>query len=493
MASIGDLPDEILSDVFSLVIHNSRIFPNAFKTENTFRECVVLIDISRVCRRWRKVALTNPSLWSTLCVHLHDPSVKTLRQAAKFAEFCLARSQNHPLTCAITISHLKDLWLAHPLMQVVASHQSHWSRIAVDITPLPQPPEGASVDANAEEHSIVLKNVGARTLKEFRSNIGSWLEYSMSEPLPALQSLRIVGYPFTGCIYHLAKWLPLAPNLLELEVTFGDDRFSKHASEHKKRVEGATRREMGRNPHFLLPNLRSLNVWPLLLPYLTCPSLERYVMEYIPWNPKNSRNFVEFIERSAPSTLRTLEMKSSSSFLTIRPVLDYLLPTITHLLVTSPGEVFFNIFSGRSKDGLGFRLLPGLEHLEITNCADICLPFFLRLVTARWDIGVPHRTLKSVRLKKCFEDIAIPEILLSPPSGGIDLTQVEEKWRVMARIVNEGFLISVFLYISFQLQNTRINYANCNCTSENLKILVANGLANGEGDALAILILTRMT
>ncbi|KLO06049.1 hypothetical protein SCHPADRAFT_946412 [Schizopora paradoxa] len=170
MSSVANLPDEILGDVISLAIKNWRVFPDIFKTENDFKDCVALIDISQVCRRWREVAMTDPALWSSLYIHLQRPSTELLRQVAYFAGVCLARSQEIPLTCAITISSLFDIGRVQPLILALVAHEARWSRIAINFTPrspysmsnIPRP----GIIANMSVDNIVyLKTAGADHLK----------------------------------------------------------------------------------------------------------------------------------------------------------------------------------------------------------------------------------------------------------------------------------------------------------------------------------------
>ncbi|KLO08712.1 hypothetical protein SCHPADRAFT_598035 [Schizopora paradoxa] len=243
-------------------------------------------------------------------------------------------------------------------------------------------------------------------------------------------------------MYALTKWLPLAPNLQELEVTMSFDRFDAYTAGPNDRIWKAAARGTTETPHFVLPTLRTLSAWAALIRNFTCPALERYVMEKFTRHDKYLTDYLEFVKRSgAPPSFRTLEIRSSEN----SPVLGYFLSTITNLLITSPDKSIFTVFSERSQgDGvLGFVILPALEYLEITNCRDDCLPHLSSLVTSRWDICIAHRTLKSLKLIQCFASSPVPELLLSPPTGGIDLTQVGDNWREIARCVNEGLLLSI--------------------------------------------------
>ena len=154
--------------------------------------------------------------------------------------------------------------------------------------------------------------------------------------------------------------------------------------------------------------------------------------------------FLDFIKRSAPP-LHTIEIKCKHghNLTAAPPVFGYFLPSVTNILVTTPHHTFFNIFWGHSLWPNTPVILPGLKHLEITDCEDRYLEHFFAFVKSRWDIDAPHRALESVRLKRCFRDSSMPAVLSSPRSAAIDLTHVAKEWREIARCVNEGLVLSV--------------------------------------------------
>ncbi|KLO08707.1 hypothetical protein SCHPADRAFT_1000751 [Schizopora paradoxa] len=442
MTPIFKLPSEILFDIFSLAIRKSRIPPLILTVEDNLQDCVLLIRISLVCRQWREVTLVHSSLWSPIYIHLEYPNADTLRQVTFFANICFARSKDLPLTCIISVLRLRDLRLALPLIQALISHEDRWSRIAITITPSCISSKSSAIRKNEESLSVQLRNAGAGLLKEFHCNIGAWLTYSLRSSLPTLSVLRLTGNKLSGFLYSVANWLPLTQNLEELELTAYNDRFSAYAAKKNEQVW-----KLAHLPHFVLPTLRTLNVWAPLIPYFTCPSLETYVMQKVSWQDQDLANYLEFVERSgAPPSFSSIVIRDSTSLSDIPPVRGYFLPSITELCLMSPNEHLFTMFSERSQeDGIiGFAVLPRLEHLGIAHCSNAnFLPLFSALVTSLWDIGTTHRTLKSVELEQCFISSQVPELLLSPPTDGIDLTQVGEDWREIARCVNEGLSLFV--------------------------------------------------
>ncbi|KLO04238.1 hypothetical protein SCHPADRAFT_947862 [Schizopora paradoxa] len=453
MASVVNLPNEIVCSIFSLAIRNWRIFPEIFKTGNDFEDCVALIDLSRVCRRWGEISLTDPTLWSSLNMLLYNPSKETLRQAAHFANICFARSKNLPLACAIQILHLDDLRFGHPLMLALVAHEDRWSRIAIDITRphFPKLDSPGVYSPNPMEDSsgmfgVRLKTAGNENLKEFHFNIGSWFVYWMRDPLPSLETLKVAAYTSSspnGAEYTLAAWLPLAPNLVELEITTDHSRFKFNTVRGETEIRG--RATSFNNPFILLPKLHTLFVAPQLLSILTCPALEKYVTRSIPGANLHSSRFRSFVERSAPP-LHTLEIKDGSSwrniYFNIVTIRKYLIPSITNLIVNDPEAGFFTLLSKASAEGTtaSVDVLPALKHLEICDCNDKYLYWLLALIAFRWDLAASNRSHKSVTLRRCFE--SIPEALFNPGGASIELADAEERWRTLARCVNEGLILS---------------------------------------------------
>ncbi|KAK7044517.1 F-box domain-containing protein, partial [Favolaschia claudopus] len=113
-APIRRLPPEILGLIFSAVV------------QETASESLSLdMDdapwlLTRICRHWSAVALSNPALWSRLDLHLHRIGEKG---AVPLTRLQIERSQNMPLTLKIRDD---DDWqrASHPVLDVVLSQIS---------------------------------------------------------------------------------------------------------------------------------------------------------------------------------------------------------------------------------------------------------------------------------------------------------------------------------------------------------------------------------
>ncbi len=130
--TIMQLPDETIGDIFRLTI---LISGPAFNGGNDLLDCIALIDISRVCCLWREISLADPTLWTTFCIRLRNPSADTLRKAMFYVDAVLGRSEALPLTCSIVIADLSDLQLAHPFVRALTSHETRWERVQINVTP----------------------------------------------------------------------------------------------------------------------------------------------------------------------------------------------------------------------------------------------------------------------------------------------------------------------------------------------------------------------
>jgi len=95
-SALSHLPVEVLCQIFVLClpaeIHHFRISSN-----------LAPILLTRICRRWREVAVTTPSLWSRLYVNVL-PDREDWRKATLCYSLWLQRSRERPLSLAIHCS-----------------------------------------------------------------------------------------------------------------------------------------------------------------------------------------------------------------------------------------------------------------------------------------------------------------------------------------------------------------------------------------------------
>ncbi len=103
--SILRLPEETVCKIFSLSVQGrypSFMLPGPFLlSRSSHIDCISPddINIASVCRLWREIALSAPSLRSTLFISPRQYTETTLRQAIKVLDRCLERSGNMPFSC----------------------------------------------------------------------------------------------------------------------------------------------------------------------------------------------------------------------------------------------------------------------------------------------------------------------------------------------------------------------------------------------------------
>ncbi|KAK7044525.1 F-box domain-containing protein [Favolaschia claudopus] len=125
-APVRRLPPEILGLIFSAVVQDT--FPSSLTIEMDNAPWL----LTRICRHWSAVALSNPALWSRLDLHLHRIGEKG---AVPLTRLQIERSQNMPLTLKIRDD---DDWqrASHPVLDVVLSASAQWGIVDVYMHPL---------------------------------------------------------------------------------------------------------------------------------------------------------------------------------------------------------------------------------------------------------------------------------------------------------------------------------------------------------------------
>ncbi|KAG8798988.1 hypothetical protein FRC18_008492 [Serendipita sp. 400] len=92
---INSLPTEILLCIFEQYIIRTEVRKNA--------------TLMRVCRRWRVLVYTTPTLWRRVKIEPTDCSVPSLVSWKHLAEVCIARSGEVPLELDLDFARMKGL------------------------------------------------------------------------------------------------------------------------------------------------------------------------------------------------------------------------------------------------------------------------------------------------------------------------------------------------------------------------------------------------
>ena len=130
---VHDLPSDILLEIFQLVISQSLSNWNALdsKTGGPW-------FLGKICRRWRSLAWSSPSLWTgpfRIECSLHSlfsrlarrkDNVRNENTRKELLDGVLKRTGSAPIHISISTSHLSD-----KLSEGLAAHASHWGDISL--------------------------------------------------------------------------------------------------------------------------------------------------------------------------------------------------------------------------------------------------------------------------------------------------------------------------------------------------------------------------
>ncbi|KAK7051298.1 hypothetical protein VNI00_004798 [Paramarasmius palmivorus] len=141
---IRQLSDQILREIFLACLEQHDILTPIRKHDlpsDSLDPTKAPWTLGQVCRRWRRVALSSPSLWTFIRVRISEPLLsstsiqKTSRMANQLASR-LRRSGNLPLTLDIAIpsSGIFSPNPNHPLLFALYSHSSRWAAVRLEIT-----------------------------------------------------------------------------------------------------------------------------------------------------------------------------------------------------------------------------------------------------------------------------------------------------------------------------------------------------------------------
>ncbi|KAF8972310.1 hypothetical protein BDZ97DRAFT_1020179 [Flammula alnicola] len=156
---INDLPHELLTRVFSLVVHSDSTLPQDHYSK-TIRSCIssgssltTPLSVGHVCRFWRDIVHGTPTLWSTIVV------CSPVQKHVEIASFWLGKTANCPLNLVLehytspdpSVSAIAELFVA----------QAHrWKRISFTL--------------RVESPFYSLQPNDTPLLEEFRIRLENW-------------------------------------------------------------------------------------------------------------------------------------------------------------------------------------------------------------------------------------------------------------------------------------------------------------------------------
>ncbi|KAK7032418.1 hypothetical protein VNI00_013166 [Paramarasmius palmivorus] len=126
LAPVNDVPTEILASIFESCCHKNVFHPVVDSSA---------LILSKVCHRWRQVALSTPKIWSSFSVHFERWDVDDYR-LPRIVKAFVDRSRSSPLSIKLE----DDYFLDHPTvvrtLEVLAKASFRWFNVGVCSTTL---------------------------------------------------------------------------------------------------------------------------------------------------------------------------------------------------------------------------------------------------------------------------------------------------------------------------------------------------------------------
>ncbi len=108
-AGLNSLPDEVLLEILTLVVE-------------TQRTSLVALELSQVCKRFRRVVLGSPMVWSNI-----HPASHSHRMVSIYAE----RNRSLGLNVTLTLTN-KHILPQLQFLKAVVSAQAHWRSLSIE-------------------------------------------------------------------------------------------------------------------------------------------------------------------------------------------------------------------------------------------------------------------------------------------------------------------------------------------------------------------------
>ncbi|KAF8200029.1 hypothetical protein K438DRAFT_1966369 [Mycena galopus ATCC 62051] len=337
---VARLPLEISSEIFlqSATPPWSTLCPYA----------ELLLDI---CNAWTVIALSTPTLWSS--IQIVSPCAKGLTQ---ILPIWFRRAHNRPLSISLS----GDLTKFTDLFSTVL-----WRHAGQRLKYL----EIADVDFDYEI--------------SFRDNIDLFDPDETTGPLPLLETLKIRVLTERGfSASQILRLLSQAPNTVECVFEQMGDVRSPFGMPEQLVLPTLRRLVFGESA----PDIDSGSTYPLILSFLTLPALE-----YLSVPIRDSffpHSLALFFEQSSPplqELLLDVNRRNYMNFVQLRACLD-LIPTLVRFEIWGADEQLEADLFTALGNSRALSLLPNLRHFTILpsrHISDSSWPLLLRAALAR--------------------------------------------------------------------------------------------------------------
>ncbi|KAJ7841543.1 hypothetical protein B0H13DRAFT_2414683 [Mycena leptocephala] len=206
------LPNEIVSEIFMHFLPTYRFPPLTGLFSPTL--------LTHVCRRWREIALSTPTLWSAIGASYYDGI--PLKQKAHLFDLWLKRSQPRPLSLQIVGTNVAEILAA------VVPHRARWEHLDFRLPPshLHTIIDGAMpllrhLDLELSGYSAIDVFATFRDMPLLRSVILNDVSLHVILPWGQLTSLTLAIVNPRDCFLILQQTSNLVRCVLKLEAMYG--------------------------------------------------------------------------------------------------------------------------------------------------------------------------------------------------------------------------------------------------------------------------------
>ncbi|TDL20077.1 hypothetical protein BD410DRAFT_391139 [Rickenella mellea] len=222
---IHKLPPELLGKIFHHCASHQKCWPGVIRLPNpSVREAP--LKLGRICRSWRQLVLSDPSLWSRLWL---GGDMGRPRNDLVTLDEWLARSQLTPLWLAINyvaVSDDDDVEYVNRIMAKVISHSERWKYLDLN---LPSPCKGPILTQLSKRSPnlefLHIRITGEEPVKIDLSSQTSLIDLSLRAPVQfasnhsAMRNIRTIRMVFPSLNdYFLC--LDLCSSVEEVHYTF---------------------------------------------------------------------------------------------------------------------------------------------------------------------------------------------------------------------------------------------------------------------------------
>lgn len=375
LAPIRKLHPELLSEIFQQCGEVGPPMVPSIKTAPLL--------LTRVCKHWREVALSNPLLWKSLRIFVG----RSVNSKVELTRMWLQRSGACPLNISFSAYTNFD---ARPVLDIVNSYSERWQYVDFDMPPALyhhlEPVSGTLPMLQALTVYINQPNDGGDSLAVFRS---AYRLHTLS--------INWALYPFLGAFpYNQLTCLSVTcPAIADLGV------IAQHCPGLVKWsiiCEGLAEQDVSTSPPIVLERLRCLSLYMpnstdygAIFDLLTLPALEELQVEdpYYACPPWPLARFVSLLDRSMCSIKKLALLRVAIDDHQLTSLFELMSDLLEFRLQERKNGPWPSLTNGilmklTNRQGTPY-LIPKLQVLAIERRFTLNISMFIDMVRSRWN------------------------------------------------------------------------------------------------------------